>query len=220
MIVELRPHWSALGRSLPVTVAVAVGAIALSVAWPSAPTALGQAVLVVVGLCALWLAARVVRWSTTSLVVTNARLLQRAGVLSRRGSDIRLERINEISYYQSIWQRVLGTGRLCVEVGGGFGVVCFDHVRKPAAVAGVLHEQIDAVDGPSTSAPRSSPPAPSGPSDVRQVGRVFHDTPPAGLGRPASLSDRLVELDELRRRGLLTEEEFVSQKARLLDERP
>jgi pyridoxine/pyridoxamine 5'-phosphate oxidase len=50
------------------------------------------------------------------------------------------------------------------------------------------------------------------------------DTPPSGTAtvtRPVhgepSVTDRLVELDELRRRGIVTEAEFASKKAELLD---
>jgi hypothetical protein len=110
---------------------------------------------------------------------------------------------------------------LCIEVGGERGLACFDHVRKPAAVAGVLHEQIDAAGDDSSGAP------PSGAADDVEPRRRWRrrdwgedDTPPTGTwvarSEPPSLSRRLVELDDLRRRGLLTEEEFAEQKARLL----
>jgi hypothetical protein len=36
-------------------------------------------------------------------------------------------------------------------------------------------------------------------------------------GGEDSVADRLVQLDELRRRGILTEAEFASKKAELLD---
>jgi hypothetical protein len=229
VVVELRPHWSALGWPIP-AVAVAVAAtIAALVVWPSAPVGVGEALLGLVALSALWLGGRLLRWSRTWLVITTTRLVQRSGVLRRRGFEIRLVRVNEISYEQSLLGHLVGTGRLCIEVGGERGLVCFDHVRKPAAVAGVLHEQIDAVADDASDPKRRALEDGGDGRDAgprprwRQRDWGEDDTPPTGTplagSEAGSLSRRLVELDDLRRRGLLTEDEFAEQKARLLRDR-
>src|SRR5579884_2973280 len=147
VVVEMRPHWSALGWAVPAAAGAPAAAIAVIVAWPSAPAAVGEGLLGLVVLGALWLGGRLLAWSRTWLVVTSARLVQHSGVLRRRGVEIRLARVNEISYEQSLLGHLLGTGKLCVEVGGERGLVCLDHVRRPAALAGVLHEQIAAAAG-------------------------------------------------------------------------
>jgi hypothetical protein len=227
VVVEVRPHWSALGWAVPGVAGAVALLIGVTVALPSAPVGVGELLLAVVGVSALWLGARLLGWSRTWLVVTNIRLVQRSGVLAHHGVELRLSRVNEISYDQSILGHVLGMGRLCVEVGGERGLCCFDHVRKPAALAGVLHEQVAALGadagGPS-AAMRHGRPAPRHP-------RGHDDTPPAGVivghknDQPDEraqdegwLSRRLSELDDLRRRGLLTDEEFAEQKARVLRE--
>jgi hypothetical protein len=50
------------------------------------------------------------------------------------------------------------------------------------------------------------------------------ETPPSGtarVSRPApgeeTVAERLMQLDELRRRGIVTDEEFAAKKAELLD---
>lgn len=222
VVVEVRPHWSSLGRALPAAVAALALVVAQLAGWPSAPTAVADALLVVLGLAALWLGGRAVRWRATALVLTTARLVQRSGVLARRGLDIRLQRVNEISYHQTILGRVAGTGQLLVETGGEAGLVVFDHVRRPAALAAVVQEQINALHARAAGYEGRRPPAVA----VREA----DDTPPAGVwglrrgrdhGRPdvahQSIARQLVELDELRQRGILTEEEFARKKAELLD---
>ena len=222
VVVELRPHWTYLGRSLPAAVAVLALLVSAVVAWPSAPAAIGVALLVLLGLTALWLGARVLRWRTTTLVITTARVARRAGVVARRGLDIRLERINEISYHQTILGRVIGVGELLLEVGGETGVVVFDHVRRPAAVAGVVHEQIEALHARRRSGRDDAGSGPWPPDDAHWS----DDTPPAGMragrGRRRdeagpSVAEQLIELDELRRRGILSDAEFAAKKAQLLD---
>lgn len=234
MVLETRPHWSYLGRA-PFAVLLAVGvAVAVLVVWPKAPVALGWVLLGLVGLSALWTAGRLVRWRSTVLAVTTSRLVQRSGVLARRGVEVRLERVNEISYEQSLTQRLVGTGRLYLEVGGDRGVVGFDHVRRPQALAAVLQQQVDRrmaagrrTTGPSgpgpdwspTGAPGSWAPARGSPVRGSPVWGSPGDTPPRGTmpGPRGSLSEQLLELDDLRRRGIVSEEEYAERRTRLLD---
>ena len=57
------------------------------------------------------------RWRTTHYVVTTHRLLWRSGVLSRTGRDIGLSRITDVSYRQTLWQRVIRSGTVTLETG-------------------------------------------------------------------------------------------------------
>ncbi len=131
VVVELRPHWAFLGWALVVTVGVVALAIAVIAADPHAPVGVLYVLLGMVGVCALWLSGRLVRWFATGLVVTTDRIVQRSGVMARNGLELRLERVNQLSYHQSLSGRVLRTGQLLVEVGGETGVVEFDHVPRP-----------------------------------------------------------------------------------------
>jgi membrane protein YdbS with pleckstrin-like domain len=229
VVVELRPHWAFLGWPLVVAVAAVVFAIAVIVNFPDAPVGVLYVLLVLVAGSALWLAARLVRWFATSLVVTNSRIVQRSGVFSRNGLELRLERVNQLSYHQSIPARIFRTGELHVEMGGETGVVVFDHVPRPAAVQSVITEQIDAVHHRSGGllSSRALPASWDGPGPSSRPGTgpgMTGETPPSGIARVTrlqgsedSVADRLVQLDELRRRGILTEAEFASKKAELLD---
>ena len=226
VVVELRPHWAYLGRPLVVAVAVVALAIALVVNFSNAPVGVLYVLLALVTGSALWLAGRLVRWFASSFVVTNTRIIQRTGVFARRGLELRLERINQLSYHQSIPDRILRTGELHVEMGGDTGLVVFDHVPRPAAVQSVITEQIDALrhrsgvpisTGPRQASWNGAPPTEPGPG-------ITGDTPPSGVARVTrspqgedTVAARLVQLDELRRRGIVTDAEFASKKAELLD---
>lgn len=215
VVVELHPHWSSLGRALPIALVLAAGAVAVVVRFPHVPIGVGYLLLAVVVLAGAWLGTRVVRWRNTTLVLTTSRLVERRGVLGRRGLDLRLERLNEISYHQTIVGRALRTGELVVELGGERGVVVFDHVRRPAAVASLVHEQIAALERAGGGDLPPPPPA-AAPPPYRTAA---DDTPPAGMHRgPATgnVARQLIELDELRRLGILSDAEFAAKKAELL----
>jgi len=221
VIVELRPHWAFLGWALVVTVATVVLAIVVVASFPHAPVGVLYLLLVVVGITALWLTVRLVRWFATSLVVTNTRIVQRSGVLARNGLELRLERVNQLSYHQSLLGRCLRSGELLVEVGGETGVVVFDHVPRPAAVQSVITEQINAVHRGVVPVVSVAPD--DLPWDPAERWPTSSDTPPSGTTRvgrtrvaEGTVADRLVQLDELRRRGIVSETEFVTKKAELL----
>ncbi|HVA03471.1 MAG TPA: PH domain-containing protein [Acidimicrobiales bacterium] len=244
VVVEIRPHWAFLGRPLVVAVGVVTLSIAVMVVFAKAPPAVLYILLILVACSALWLVARLIRWFATSLVVTTTRIVQRSGVFGRTGLELRLERVNQLSYHQSISDRILRTGELHVEMGGETGVVVFDRVPRPAAVQSIITEQIDALRhrsvAPVASGLGGSAPAGSGLGGLGPVGSWHEDgatrppprngvalsdeTPPSGTARvphpphgEETVADRLMQLDELRRRGIVTDEEFASKKAELLD---
>jgi membrane protein YdbS with pleckstrin-like domain len=54
------------------------------------------------------------RWLSATYTVTNRRLITRTGVLSRRGHDIPLQRINDVAYERGLLDRLLGCGTLVI----------------------------------------------------------------------------------------------------------
>ena len=98
---------------------------------------------------AVW--AAVVGWWTlrpwavrraTHLVVTDLRIMFRAGLLRRRGIDIPLRRINSVQYHQRLVDRMLRSGVLTVESAGD-DPLDFPDVPRIAAVHALLVDALD-----------------------------------------------------------------------------
>jgi len=53
-------------------------------------------------------------WLTTSYTITDRRLITRTGILSRRGHDIPIARINDVAYEHGLVDRMLGCGTLVI----------------------------------------------------------------------------------------------------------
>jgi uncharacterized membrane protein YdbT with pleckstrin-like domain len=62
-------------------------------------------------------------WLTTTYTVTDRRLITRSGIVSRRGHDIPLMRISDVSYEHGLMDRVLGCGTLVVSDASEYGRV-------------------------------------------------------------------------------------------------
>ncbi len=64
------------------------------------------------------------------LALTTRRLRVREGVLTRRGRDIPLVRINDVSFAKGPLDRLLGSGRLVVESAGEHGQIVLRDIPR------------------------------------------------------------------------------------------
>ncbi len=84
------------------------------------------------------------KWYFTFFVVTSRRVIYREGVLARRGVEIPLERVNNVNFAQSIFERILGGGDLLIESASEDGQQLFSDIRKPEQVQNIIQEAIHA----------------------------------------------------------------------------
>jgi uncharacterized membrane protein YdbT with pleckstrin-like domain len=190
VVLDLRPHWSFLIGPVLGAIGVLVVAVAILVAFPSAPGVVIVAVLVFLAGAMIWLAGRYARWASTSFVLTDSRVVYRTGVLSRHGREIPLDRLNDISVHQTILERLVGSGRLFVESAGQMGEEAFIGVPHCVAVQKAIYQQLE------------------------QSRRQLADQAAGRL--PLTVPEQLEKLDELCRRGVITRAEFDTEKDRLL----
>jgi uncharacterized membrane protein YdbT with pleckstrin-like domain len=200
--LDLRPHWWYFAPSaFYLAIAVIIGIFFLvqlegHASWEQGLKFLaGMAVLVTLG----YFAIRYAKWSTTNFVVTNERVIARSGVVAKKGIEIPLDRINTVFFHQSFFERVLGQGDLGIESAGERGTETFENVRKPALVQNEIYRQMEA-NATRIHGARSYQAAPTQPG-------------PDASSIPAQLS----QLDDLRKRGVITEAEFAAKKAELLN---
>ncbi len=189
IILDLRPHWFFV---VPSTLAL-VAALALAI-WVSQAVdsdfALFPALALAVVTLLLFL-VRFAQWVTTDFVLTTDRLIYRKGIVSRQGKEIPLERVNDVSFQQSLFQRMMRAGDLMVESGGERGQSHFGHFANPQDIQNEIHRAIEA------AAARDAD---------RMAGR-----------RELSPLEQLEKLEELRQRGVISQAEFEVKKAKLLD---
>ena len=140
-VLLLHPHWKTLIR--PVLVAVLVVAIALIAevligSGSAAPAARGAVGIVAVLFLMVWLIVPVLRWRTTTYELTTKRLRTRYGILTRKGRDIPLTRINDVSFEKGVLDRLFGAGRLVVESAGEHGQIVLRDIPDVADVQATL----------------------------------------------------------------------------------
>jgi uncharacterized membrane protein YdbT with pleckstrin-like domain len=191
VVLDLRPHWWFLAGPVAALVGFIVLSIFVQASIENDAVRLISAAPVVWAM--LWFLVRYAKWSTTNFVVTTDRLIHRTGVIAKQGKEIPLERLNDITFNQSIFERVIGAGDLLIESGGERGQQTFHDVRKPALVQNIIYREIEA-------------------AQARDAERA------AGFRSSTSIPDQIERLDDLRRRGIITQAEFDAKKTKLLDQ--
>lgn len=79
--------------------------------------------VITAGLLVVFVVVPFLNWLLTTYTFTNRRLITRTGILTRRGHDIPMNRISDISYEKSIVDRAFGCGTLVVSDASELGRV-------------------------------------------------------------------------------------------------
>ena len=176
------PAWSLLGS-------IILGILVLAKTHGDAGKALRYLALILLVGTAIWLILRYMKWLTTNFVITSNRLIFRQGVIGKSGIEIPLERVMNVNFHQSVFERILGAGDLLIESGGEDGQQRFTDIRHPAQVQNLIHAQME--------------------GHFQQ--RAGYVNAPTG-----DVTEQLQRLEGMLQRGTLTKEEFDIQKTRLL----
>ncbi len=191
VIVDTRPHWWYLAAPVTALLVVIVGAVASAI--EGTPSWVSWLLLAALALTTLWLLSRYLRWVTTRLVVTTSRIIEQKGIIARSGREIPLSALTDIGYRQNIFDRIIRAGDVLIESAGRDSQESFPDLPNPARIHNVIFTQMQLLrSGPST-------------------------WPGGGAANPPSIPAQIDHLDQLRRRGVITDEEFETKKVELLN---
>ncbi|HEY5663606.1 MAG TPA: PH domain-containing protein [Ilumatobacter sp.] len=186
--LDLHPHWWYFAEPVTSLVgSVVLGIVVRVFLDGDVEKALTYVALVLILACALWLVVRYLKWATTNFVITSDRVIFRSGVIGKTGIEIPLERVNNVLFNQSIFERLLGAGDLLIESGGEDGQQRFSDVRRPEQVQNLIHSQMEVNESRRFAAPVAT-----------------------------DVASQLEKLEGLLERGTISRHEFDDQKRKLL----
>jgi uncharacterized membrane protein YdbT with pleckstrin-like domain len=195
IVLELKPHWWFLVPRLGLLILVLIVALLVLV---RVDVAAVQVLLGIGVLAALvYLGIRYAQWATTDFVVTTDRVIYRSGVVAKSGIEIPHERINTVVFNQGVFERMLGAGDLEIQSAGDTPSH-FSDIRKPDIVQAEIYRQMES-------------------NENRKFDRLGGHVEKLGGGSNLSVAEQLEKLDDLRHRGVISDEEFEVQKAAVLE---
>jgi membrane protein YdbS with pleckstrin-like domain len=197
LVLDLRPHPIALALPALYTIVLTVAAGFLA-RWLGGSWWLWPAIWIVGML--LYPIPRLTWWLTSNFVVTSERVIHRQGWIAKRSMEIPLEAINDVRFEQGIFDRMVGAGTLRISSAADFGTNSFDDIRHPEEVQKTIYHQGELNKKRMYQGNQAPPPAPGA-------------SVPSGA---PSATTELERLAKLRADGVLTEDEFQAQKAKIL----
>lgn len=191
ILLRARKHWSVLFGNIVLEIFLILALIVISflllplVAFPVMP--LGM-ILVLVPLVGMVRDALL--WYNRQYVVTNRRVIQTSGVLSKDVVDSSLEKVNDVKLSQSFWGRLFDYGDIEILTASEVGANVFRSIGEPIRFKTVMLNAKERMGFDS---------------DLGLQAHVTTDIPSMIAG-----------LDDLRRRGIISEAEFQQKKTELL----
>jgi uncharacterized membrane protein YdbT with pleckstrin-like domain len=146
VVLHLHPHWLTLFGPV-LRLLLIVGAASFGAAMIPAGRQQGILRMLVLAVALVLLLTMAVvpllRWRTTHYVVTTHRLLFREGILARRGRDLGLSRITDVSFRQTLWERIVRSGTLTIESAGDRGATVLRQIPDSDGVQQLLNVMIE-----------------------------------------------------------------------------
>ncbi len=151
-------------------------------------------------------------WLNERYIITNRRVMEVRGIINKHIRDSALEKVNDVDMTQSIIGRLLGYGTVQIITGSDIGVNMFHRISNPVRFKREMlnaKEQLHSLLSADDVGRGAAPAAPAGqPEPVATA---------AAPSTRTNIADLLVELAELRQKGIISEEEFQAKKKDLLD---
>jgi len=143
-------------------------------------------------------------WVNEGFIITNRRVMEIRGIVNKHVRDSALEKVNDVELDQSVIGRIMGYGTVQIITGSDIGMNMFRRINNPVRFKREMLNAKERLNIDSSVPERRLDTAPM-PS--------FTAVDPERERIP----DLLIELAELRQRGILSEEEFQAKKKDLLD---
>jgi uncharacterized membrane protein YdbT with pleckstrin-like domain len=196
LVIE-RQHWSTWVP--PLILSLILIGIITAVSILAAPFTAGLGYFgLILNVIPLWMFVRVwLDWYNETYIVTNRRIVQTEGVINKSVIDSSLEKINDVVLSQSLVGRIMDYGDLEILTASDIGLNKLHRIQSPVkfkiAMLNAKEAMRDMMDIDDMA---------KGPARPQQ-----HDIP-----------ELIAELDDLRKKGLITDAEFQEKRAKLMSE--
>ena len=124
-------------------------------------------------------------------ILTNRRLIQQTGILRKQSMDARLDKVNNVEHWQTLWGRILGYGDVEIDTASEHGATRFRSISRPLEFKSAIVGAAEAYRSHRFAPPPSA--APSGADRLRQLKALLDD-------------------------GLISAEEYEVKRRKLLEE--
>jgi len=134
--------------------------------------------------------------------ITNLRVIDEYGVFSHNSKETSLDKINNISYHQSLLGRIFNYGDIQIQSAAESGAIIQDMLEKPKLLKETITQCQEEYKQEQFN---------------EQAHRFVNAEEEEMQADKQSIYDEIVKLNDLKEKGIITEEEFQKAKDKLLN---
>ena len=160
--------------------------------------------LIIVLVTAIYPMIEYINWKYNLWCVTNLRVVDESGFFTRYSKESPLDKINNVEYDQSIWGRIFGFGNVDIQTAAELGETTYKLIHHPKLLKDTItHAQEEYKKMQITN-------------QAIQLAEAIARTNPAPQASQQMIADELHKLFELMQKGAITQQEYLTQKNKLL----
>jgi uncharacterized membrane protein YdbT with pleckstrin-like domain len=190
IILEVQLHWFTLVAPFLIGTALVVGGIFLI------PFGL---ILSAAG--ALLILYKLIERKNNLWTVTNFRIVDEKGVLSNNSKESPLDKINNVAYHQSFWGKIFNYGNVEIQTAAEIGATTYSMLENPARLKDTITQMQEEYKQLQAR---------------KQAQEMANAMKAASQPPTVDIKEELEKIFELKMKGILTEEEYNAQKAKIL----
>jgi uncharacterized membrane protein YdbT with pleckstrin-like domain len=141
------------------------------------------------------------QWNAYIWVITNQRVIDEVGLLSHFAKESPLEKINNVSYSQGFWGHMFNYGNVEIQTAAQVGATNYHKVTRPK----LLKETITQAQTDFENQ-----------KGIWQATQIATAMGLANKNTSQSIAAELEKLFELKQKGVLSEEEYIKAKNKLI----
>lgn len=196
LLLITRQHWIKL--VLPVLAWLLLAVLVAVLNWFSTSTK-----FIIILITALVPFFMYLNWKHNLWAVTNMRVIDETGFITRYSKESPLDKINNVEYNQSLWGRIFGFGNVDIQTAAEMGETIYDLIHHPKLLKDTItHAQEEYKKAAVT----------------QQANQLAEAIAKKTGTQPSQqmIAAELEKLFELLQKGAITQEEYLAQKNRLL----
>ncbi len=193
ILLVTRQHWLVLSKNILVDILLLIIlTVGIAIAIPLTGPFYGIGFLFII-IPLVDMIRCFLEWNNRQFLITSRRVIQVAGILSKNVTDSSLEKVNDVKLSQTFIGRLFGYGNVEILTASEMGSNLFNFIGDPVAFKKVM---MDAKNQLGMN---------------KESGMTFRN-----VVKEQTIPDLIEELNALRIKGILTEEEFRDKKKDLL----
>jgi len=191
LIMETKPHWFTL--ALPFLITLTGSIISYF---------LGYYGIITVFILLVYFFYKLKQRTNNLWAVTNLRIVDEYGVFLNNSKESPLEKINNVSYFQSFWGRLFGYGDVQIQTAAEIGSTTYSLVENPKELKDTITQMQEAYKYQQIK---------------RQATELAQAIATKQQTNKTEIASELEKLYELNQRGILTDEEYNARKIKILN---